>query len=219
MGIIEKLETMVRGTGTLVRGAAYTGVALASSLGMTYRANAETIPADFFATTDAKKIELADYDSVVTTSNWGNYYGNIKWDDPTKTSVTVGYRVWGLDDDKKPCSLYDIASPSPGVGKWGLSHFYEDDSTTLNTDEGANNGDVIIPLVEEISTGKMYNAWFVDASYNPISITFSGDKLSHKADILVDTNPIIPEPSGLALIITSALTAGAGLGIRRRLRK
>ena len=150
MGIMHKLET-------LVRGAAFTGVALASSLGMTYRANAEPIPvpSDFFATSDAKKIQLADYDSVVATSNWGNYYGNIKWNDLSKINIPVGYRPWFSDDDGKPFGLFDIASPSPGVGKYGLLHGYEDDFTTATIDEGANNGDPIYPLVEEISTGKM----------------------------------------------------------------
>lgn len=209
MGIMQKLET-------LVRGAAFTGVALASSLGMTYRANAEVIPADFFATTDAKKIELANYDSVVATSNWDDYYSTkIKWDDESKINIPIGYRVWVLDNDQKPSGLYDITT----AGRYGFLHAYEDDSLTALIDEGANVGDVMGVLLEEISTGKMYNAQFVDSSYAPISVTFQGDKGRYSKDILVDTTPIIPEPSTLALILAGALTTGAGLGIRRKLKK
>lgn len=216
MGITEKLETMVRGAGTLVRGAAYTGVALASSLAMTSRAYAETIPADFFATTDAKKIQLADYDSVAITDNWDNYYSSntaskgIRWNDGTKTNVPAGYRVWVLDADNKPCGLYDIAT----AGSYGLLHAYQDDSTTALIDEGADSGDIMKVLVEKKDTGTMYSAQFVDSSYNPISITFLGDKLSHKADILVSPTAI-PEASTLVLIVSGAL-AGAGVAALKK---
>ncbi len=208
MGIKQKLETMVRG-------AAFTGVALATSLGMTYRANAEAVPSDFFATTDAKKIKLADYDSVPTTSNWDDYYStHIRWNDGSKTDVSTGYRVWVYDADKKPCGLFDITTS----GKYGFLHAYEDDSTTPTIDEGATKGDTMGVLVEEISTGKMYNAGFVDSSYSPITVTFQADKGRYSKDILVNPTAI-PEPSALVLAVTGALAAGAGLAVRRKLKK
>lgn len=206
MKIIQKLET-------LVKGVAFSGLTLAASFGMADRVKAETVPHDFFATTDAKKIQLANYDSVATTSNWDDYYSTkIKWNDGTKTDVPTGYRVWMLDDDKKPCGLYDIST----AGRYGFLHAYEDDALTTTIDEGANSGDVMSVLVEKKDTGDMYNAWFVDSSssYNPITVNFQADKGRYSKDILVNSTSI-PEPSTLALIATGAL-AGAGLALKRR---
>jgi hypothetical protein len=199
--------------GSFFRRAGIVSSLMISSIGLSNRANAETIlPADFFANNTAKMLELANYDSVPTTSNWDNYFStSIKWNDFAKTNLSTDYRVWTLDANKKPNGLFDITT----AGKYGLLHSYADDTTTPTIDEGAHVGDLMSVIVEKRDTGAMYNAQFVDASYNPTSIIFQGDTLNHKADILVDPRPIVPEPSGLALIVSSAI-AGAGL---RRFKK
>jgi hypothetical protein len=170
------------------------GSLMFGSLGLGDRAYAEPIPADFFANNLVNKIVLADYNSVATTSNWDDYYSNkIKWDDGTKTNVPADYRVWMLDDDNKPCGIFDITT----AGRYGFLHAYEDDNTTLTIDEGANLGDIMNVLVED-TTGNMYNAEFVDATYNPLIVNFQADKGRYNKDILVNTTPIrIPGDANL----------------------
>ena len=190
MKIKERLENFAR---RFSRKAVVGGLVSILSISIsTKKANADVVPADFFATDTVKVRKLADYDSVVATSNWDDYYGKIKWDDVSKTDVPIGYRVWMLDKDKKPCGIFNIAS-SPGIGKYGFLHAYEDDSLTPTIDEGALAGDIMKPYLEEILTGKMYDANF------ETQVVFHADKGRYNVDILV--NPIsIPEPATAGLL-------------------
>ena len=166
------------------------GLVAIASLGLADRVKAGVIPEDLFAIDTAKILKLADYDSVQTTSNWDDFYGTIKWDNLGKNNLPIGYRVWALDDDKKPCGIFDINTS----GLYGFLHAYEDDALTLTIDEGANAGDTMYVLVQEIATKKMYEARFVN---EPAS--FHADKGRYSQDILVNTTPI-PEPATLGLM-------------------
>lgn len=150
------------------------------SIGLEARVDAGIIPADFFAS-DAQKInQLSSYDSVVATPNWDDYYGNIKWDNFQKDNVNTGYRIWTLDANKKPCGVFNIKTN----GVYGFLHSYKDDLTTSSIDEGALAGDLMNVIVQEISTNKMYNAQFTDSNYNPVTVSFQGDKGRYNNTIL-----------------------------------
>ena len=135
---------LIENTKGLMKAAGISVVSILAGFGMADRARADVVPADFRADTDAKKIEVANYDSVTPTSNWDNYYGTIKWDNDTGEDVSADYRVWVLDEDKKPCGMFDINTS----GFYGFLHAYEDDNTTPSIDEGANIGDIMDVLVE-----------------------------------------------------------------------
>jgi len=195
MGLKEKLKCFGRKV-------AIGGLVSIASLGLADRARADVVPGDFFATDTAKILKLADYESVATTSNWDDFYNTIKWDDVSKTNVSVGYRVWVLDDDKKPCGVFDIKTN----GSYGFLHVYEDDALTPSVDGGALSGDIMSVYVENKATNEMYNARFVNEP-----VIFHADKGRYSQDILVNPTPI-PEPATIGLM-------GAGLAGLMALRK
>jgi len=187
MKIKERLENFAR---RFSRKAVVGGLVSILSISIsTKKANADVVPADFFATDTAKVLKMANYDSVVTTSNWDDYYGKVRWNDISKTNVPIGYRVWMLDKDMKPCGIFNIST----AGSYGFLHAYEDDALTTTIDEGALVGDIMKPYLEEILTGKVYDADFETQA------VFHADKGRYNVDILV--NPIsIPEPATAGLL-------------------
>lgn len=197
----EKIK-MLEKTKSFFRKAAFGGLVSIVSLGVVDRAKADAVPTDFFATNTEKILKLADYTAVQTTPNWDDFYGTIKWDNATKDNLPTGYRVWALDDDKKPCGVFNVST----AGSYGFLHAYEDDNTTPAIDEGALTGDIMSVLVQEIATNKMYDAKFVN---EPIS--FHADKGRYSQGILVNPTPI-PEPTTLGFIL-----GGLGLmALRKR---
>ncbi len=190
---------MKQGPKSILRKVAISGLCFLASFGVVGRAEASVVPSDFFATDTQKILKLADYDTVQPTPNWDDLYGIIKWDNATKDNLPLGYRVWALDADKKPSGIFNMAS-TPGIGKYGFMHVYEDDNTTPSIDEGAKMGDILSLLVQDTFTNNMYEARFVNAP-----IDFHGDKGIYNQEILVNPTPI-PEPTtGLLMIILSTL--------------
>lgn len=168
----------------------------------TYQVTAAVVPVGFFADTTEKVLELADYDGVPSTSDWDDYFGIIKLDEPGNEPIPTGFRVWFLDADYKPCGLIDITS----AGDYGQLRMYEDDLSTAAIDEGAVAGDLITVYAENISTNEMHEAWFVNES-----VTFTGDMGSYEQDILVNPESV-PEPGTILLL------GLGGLVLRRRHR-
>ncbi len=108
-------------------------------------------------------------------SNWDDLYGWIKWN-ITGQEVPSGYRIWILDPDDVPCGMFDIIYS----GMHGFTHVYKDDSTTPNIDEGASIGDELFVVVENLTSHKIYRAWF------DRPIIFHGDWGRYEANISVN---------------------------------
>lgn len=171
------------------------------------KVNGETIvSSDFFVTDDSKAQQLAIlYNQVVQTNKSDEFYGTLKWEN--NTNVATGNRVWVLDGNKKPCGIFDVASP----GFYGSASVYADDTSTPE-DDGASVGDNMSVLVEKISTNEMYNARFEN------TVNYVGDEVSHSYNIFVNPSPI-PLPSTLALLGSGAFSGAVGFGIHSALKK
>ena len=172
-------------------------VAVSAFFFLTSQLDALVVPPHVFLTTTTQIIDfgLTNYDAVPVTSNWDELQGYILLDEPGNELPDFSCRVWLLDVDQKPCGVFDVTVP----GSYGLCRVYADDDATPTADEGAHLGDIITAYVENIATGDMHEARFVNAP-----VIFQGSQGQYQQDLLVNPVPV-PEPTGAALLVLGFL--------------